>query len=30
MASDKRDEVHIDDNFDMVDVSMSLRRLTSL
>ena len=30
MARDKRDEVHIDDNFDMVDVAMAMRRLTSL
>ncbi len=30
MAIDKRDEVHIDDSFDMVDVAMTLRRLTSL
>ena len=30
MAGDKRDEVHIDDNFDMVDVAMAKRRLTSL
>ena len=30
MARDKRDEVHIDDSFDMVDVSMAMRRLTSL
>ena len=25
MAIDKRDEVHIDDNFDMVDVAMVMR-----
>ena len=30
MAIDKRDEVHIDDSFDMVDVAMTLRWLTSL
>ena len=30
MARDKRDEVHIDDNFYMVDVAMAMRRLTSL
>ena len=30
MARDKRDEVHIDDNFDMVDLAMDMRRLTSL
>ena len=32
MARDKRDEVHtiIDANFDMVDVAMAIRRLTSL
>ena len=30
MARDKRYEVHIDDNFDMVDVAMAMRRLTSL
>ena len=28
MARDKRDEVHIDDSFDMVDVAMAMRRLT--
>ena len=32
MARDKRDEVHFDDNFDMVglDLAMDMRRLTSL
>ena len=30
MASDKRDEVHNDDNFAMVDVARAMRRLTSL
>ena len=30
MARDKRDGVHIDENFDMVDVAMAMRRLTSL
>ena len=30
MARDKRDQVHTDDNFDMVDVAMAMRRLTSL
>ena len=30
MSRDKRDEVHIDDNFAMVDVAMAMRRLTSL
>ena len=30
MSRDKRDEVDIDDNFDMVDVAMAMRRLTSL
>ena len=30
MARDKRDEVHIDDSFDMVDVAMAMRRLTPL
>ena len=30
MARDKRDEVHIDDNFAMIDVAMAMRRLTSL
>ena len=30
MTRGKRDEVHIDDNFDMVDVAMAMRRLTSL
>ena len=30
MARDKRDEVHIYDNFGMVDVAMVMRRLTSL
>ena len=30
MARDKRDEVHIDDNFDMVDLAMAMRRLASL
>ena len=29
MARDRRDEVHIDDNFDTVDVAMAMRRLTS-
>ena len=29
-ARDRRDEVHIGDNFDMVDVAMAMRRLTSL
>ena len=27
MARDRRDEVHIDDNFDMVDGAMAMRRL---
>ena len=26
-ARDKRDEVHIDDNFAMIDVAMAMRRL---
>ena len=30
MAWDRRYAVHIDDNFDMVDVAMAMRRLTSL
>ena len=30
MARDKRYEVHVDDNFAMVDVTMAMRRLTSL
>ena len=30
MARDGRDEVPIDDSFDMVDVAMAIRRLTSL
>ena len=30
MARDRRDEVHIDDSFDMADVAMAMRRLTSL
>ena len=30
MARDMRDEVHIDDSFDMADVEMAMRRLTSL
>ena len=30
MARDKRDEVHIDDNFDTVHVAMAMRRLMSL
>ena len=30
MVSDRRDEVHIYDNLDMVDVAMTMRRLTSL
>ena len=30
MARDKRNEVHIGDNFDMVDVAMAMRLLTSL
>ena len=29
-ARDRRDEFHIDDSFDMVDVAMAMRRLTSL
>ena len=29
MESGNRDEVLIDDNFDMVDVAMAMRRLTS-
>ena len=30
MARDRQYEVHIDDSFDMVDVAMAMRRLTSL
>ena len=30
MARDMRDEVHIDDDFAIVDVAMAMRRLTSL
>ena len=30
MASDKRDEVHIDGSFDMVDVGIAMRQLTSV
>ena len=30
MGRDKQDEVHMDDNFDMVDVAMAMRQLTSL
>ena len=30
MARDKRYDVHIDDCFDMIDVAMVMRRLTSL
>ena len=30
MSTDKRDEVHIDGNFAMVDVAMAMRWLTSL
>ena len=29
-ARERRDEVHNDDSFDMVDVAMAMRRLTSL
>ena len=29
MSRDRRDEVHIDDSFDMVDVVIAMRRLTS-
>ena len=29
MARERRDEVHNDDRFDMVDVAMAMRRLTS-
>ena len=28
MASDNRDEFHVDDNFDMVDVAMAMMRLS--
>ena len=30
MARDRRDELHIDNDFDIVDVAMSMRWLTSL
>ena len=30
MARGRRDKVHIDDNFDMVDVAMAMRRLASV
>ena len=30
MDRDRRDEVHIDDSFDMVDVAKAMRRLTLL